>query len=101
MIVEYIRYRVPGSAGDKLIEAYEKAAEPLLTSGHCLSYEVSRCVDDPAALVVRIEWDSADGHLTGFRSGPQFPAFFALIRPFVQQIEEMRHYEVQTARSAS
>ncbi len=101
MIVEYIRYRVPGPDGNQLIEAYEKAAEPLLTSGHCLAYEVSRCVDEPEAIVVRIEWDSAEGHLQGFRSGPQFPAFFALIRPFVKQIEEMRHYEVQTARSAS
>ena len=101
MIVEYIRYRVPGPDGAKLIEAYEEAAEPLLTSGHCLSYEVSRCVDEPEVLVVRIEWDSAEGHLKGFRTGPQFAAFFALIRPFVQQIEEMRHYEVQTARSAS
>jgi quinol monooxygenase YgiN len=101
MIVEYIRYRIPAADGDKLTEAYEKAAEPLFASGHCLGYEVSRCVDEPEAFVVRIEWDSAEGHLTGFRGGPQFPAFFALVRPFVQMIEEMRHYEVQTVRSAS
>jgi len=101
MIVEYIRYRVPGSDGDKLIEAYEKAAEPLLGSGHCLSYEVSRCVEEPEVLVVRIEWDSAEGHLRGFRSGPQFPPFLALVRPFMPMIEEMRHYDVRTARSAS
>ncbi|MFI5934559.1 putative quinol monooxygenase [Actinoplanes sp. NPDC051494] len=101
MIVEYIRYRTSGTDGDNLIEAYEKAAEPLLASGHCLSYEVSRCVEEPAVLVVRIEWDSAQGHLEGFRKGPEFPAFFALVRPFVQAIEEMRHYEVQTVRAAS
>lgn len=101
MIVEYIRYRVPGPGGDRLVEAYDKAAEPLFASGHCLGYEVSRCVDEPEAFVVRIEWDSAEGHLEGFRGGPQFPAFFELIRPFVQMIEEMRHYEAQTTRSAS
>ncbi|MFI7603455.1 putative quinol monooxygenase [Actinoplanes sp. NPDC049681] len=101
MIVEYIRYRVAESDGEKLVEAYEKAAQPLFASGHCRSFEVTRCVDEPEVFVVRIEWDSAEGHLQGFRTGPQFPAFFALVRPFAQSIEEMRHYEVQTSHAGA
>ena len=97
MIVEYLRYRVPEETAGDLVKAYEEAAGPLLESSHCLSYEVSRCAEEPTVFVVRIEWDSAQGHLEGFRRGPQFQRFFELVKPFFQQIEEMRHYEVLTS----
>jgi quinol monooxygenase YgiN len=97
VIVEYIRYRVTEDVADDLVTAYEAAAGPLLESSHCLSYEVSRCAEEPTVFVVRIEWDSARGHLEGFRGSPQFRQFFELVKPFFQQIEEMRHYEVLTS----
>jgi len=43
--------------------------------------------------ILRIEWDSEEGHLQGFRSSPEFKAFFAAVQPFVKDIDEMRHYE--------
>lgn len=97
MIVEYLRYRVTEETAADLAKAYEDAAGPLLESPHCLSYEVSRCAEEPTVFIVRIEWDSAEGHLEGFRRGPQFRRFFELVKPFFQQIEEMRHYEVLTS----
>ena len=66
----------------------------LEASEHCERYEVSRCSEDSTQHVVRIEWDSEEGHLSGFRKSPGFRAFFAAVQPFVNDIEEMRHYEV-------
>lgn len=43
---------------------------------------------------VRIEWDSQDGHIKGFRTSPEFQTFYEAVRPFFNDIEEMRHYEV-------
>ena len=43
--------------------------------------------------IVRLLWDSVEGHMEGFRKGPNFPPFLAAIRPFIPQIDEMRHYE--------
>jgi quinol monooxygenase YgiN len=97
VIVEYIRYRVSEATADGLVKAYQDAAGPLLESSHCLSYEVTRCAEEPTVFVVRIEWDSAQGHLEGFRRSPQFRRFFELVKPFFEQIEEMRHYEVLTS----
>lgn len=97
MIVEYIRYRVEEARGEELEEAYRRAAASLDASPHCQRYEVSRCVDEPAVYVVRIEWDSAEGHLSGFRNSAEFRTFFEAVRPFVDQIEEMRHYEAKLA----
>jgi len=47
--------------------------------------------------VVRIEWDSEEGHLSGFRQSPEFQRFFEDVKPFVNDIEEMRHYQVTLA----
>jgi hypothetical protein len=50
--------------------------------------------------VVRIEWDSEEGHLSGFRQSSEFRTFLAAVGPFVSDIEEMRHYEVTQASGA-
>lgn len=91
MIVEYIRYETGDPDG--LVSAYERARAALDASAHCLGYELSRCTEEPTSFILRIEWDSADGHLQGFRKSPEFASFFSAVRPFLDQIREMRHYE--------
>lgn len=93
MIVEYIRYAIPAEQGAAFEDAYEQARGSLDASPHCLGYELSRCVDELGTYVLRIEWDSAEGHLRGFRGSPEFRAFFAAVGPYVGNIAEMRHYE--------
>jgi quinol monooxygenase YgiN len=99
MVVEYIRYTIDDTRADAFDQGYQRAAEALEASEHCESYEVSRCSEDPTQHVVRIEWDSEEGHLSGFRQSPEFGSFFDAVRPFVNDIEEMRHYQVTLASS--
>jgi quinol monooxygenase YgiN len=94
MIVEYLRYTVPEQEAGAFERAYAQAAEPLLASPNCMGYDVARCTDEPASYIVRIHWDSVEGHLEGFRKSRQFRPFFALVKPFVPLIAEMRHYQV-------
>ena len=101
MIVEYVRYRIDVARAPRFVEAYRDALDPLLASAYCLRAELARCEEDPASFVVRIEWSSTEDHLTRFRGGAEFRRFFALVRPFVDDIEEMRHYAVLEERSAS
>ena len=93
MIVEYIRYAVPEERARAFVEAYDAARAPLMTSPYCTSFDLSRCVEDPAQFVLRIEWTSAEDHMQGFRGSPEFREFFALVKPFYEDIQEMRHYE--------
>jgi heme-degrading monooxygenase HmoA len=93
MVVEYIRYRVPAERHSEFEDAYAGAQAALDQSPHCLAYEVSHGIEEPDNYVVRIEWDSLDGHEQGFRRSAAFGPFFAAVRPFFEQIEEMRHYE--------
>jgi quinol monooxygenase YgiN len=92
MIVEYIRYQVPLERRDAFLAAYRDAAAELRASPHCRRYEIAQCTEDGASFVVRIEWDSLEGHLNGFRKEARFGPFFAKVKPFFEQIQEMRHY---------
>lgn len=100
MIVEYIRYRIDDARSGAFEAAYGRAQEPLAASSHCLSYELSRCVDEPDHYILRIEWDSLDGHMKGFRQSAEFRAFFSQIRPYVNDIEEMRHYDLKMSSAS-
>jgi quinol monooxygenase YgiN len=93
MVIEYVRYRIPADKADEFVAAYATAGEALRKSSHCLGFELSRCMEEPTSFILRIEWDSVEGHMEGFRKSPEFRAFFASVRPFVGQLEEMRHYE--------
>jgi quinol monooxygenase YgiN len=92
MVVEYIRYKMAPGEGEALLTAYRAAAESLRASPHCLSYELSRCEEAPESFVLRIEWDSTEGHLQGFRKSAEFGPFLQAVKPLMPQIEEMRHY---------
>lgn len=94
MTVEYTRYKIHETRRAAFEKAYANAARSLAASSHCLAYDLSYCTESPEHYVLRVEWDSEEGHLKGFRSSPEFKTFFALVLPFVNDIEEMRHYAV-------
>lgn len=96
MIVEYTRYKIDESRHATFESDYKRAAASLEASSHCLAYELSHCKEDANYYVLRIEWDSEEGHLKGFRSSPEFKTFFAAVQPYVKNIEEMRHYDVMS-----
>lgn len=100
MIVEYIRYRLPTDHATAFERDYAEAAKSLDASPHCLGYELARSEDEPACYILRIEWDSAEGHMQGFRRSAEFGPFFTAIKPYLDDIEEMRHYAVTAVRSA-
>jgi quinol monooxygenase YgiN len=94
MIVEYIRYRVSAADHAAFIAAYRSALVDLTASPHCLRCEVTQGVEEPDNFIVRIEWDSIEGHERGFRRGPHFASFFAKVKPFFTNIQEMKHYTI-------
>ncbi|MEV0073703.1 antibiotic biosynthesis monooxygenase [Amycolatopsis sp. NPDC050768] len=93
MIVEYLRYTIPADRAAAFEAAYAEAAGALAKAPECAGYDLSRCVEDPTRYVLAIRWTSAEAHLEGFRRGPHFPPFFAAIRDYVGDLDEMRHYE--------
>jgi quinol monooxygenase YgiN len=91
MVVEYTRYRIPAKERELFVNVFEQAADFLSASPHCLSYELSHCVEDRDSFILRIEWTSLEENL-GFCKEAGFREFFRLIRPFADYVEEMNHY---------
>lgn len=100
MIVEYIRYAVPPELAEEVEDAYRRGGLVLDADPHCLSWEIARGVEEPENFVVRIEWDSMEGHLQGFRRSPGFREFFAAVKPLFDHIQEMKHYRGVSRPSA-
>ncbi|MEU6847297.1 antibiotic biosynthesis monooxygenase [Streptomyces sp. NPDC046716] len=96
--VEYIRYRIPEARSAEFLSAYTRAARFLAASPHCVAYELDRCEEDFEHFVLRIVWTSTEDHVEGFRTSELFPDFLAEIRPYVGNIDEMRHYKPTTVR---
>lgn len=92
MIVEYVRYQAGPERAQAIVEAYRAALPHLRAAPECLSQEVAVCEEDAGAVTVRLTWASTEAHMQGFRRGPHFPPFLQLVRPFVPDIAEMRHY---------
>lgn len=101
MIVECIRHTIPDGRQAAFEAAYGEAQAALAASVHCRRWELSRCTEEPASYILRIEWDSLAGHLQGFRQSPEFRPFFAAIRPYVDDIQEMRHYTLTAVAGAN
>lgn len=92
MVIEYIRYKVESSQRESLIAAYTEAAAQLDASPYCLAYELTECEEEAGQFMLRIEWTSTEEHLLGFRKSELFPSFFASVKGFFTNIQEMRHY---------
>ncbi|MGH9947162.1 MAG: antibiotic biosynthesis monooxygenase family protein [Pyrinomonadaceae bacterium] len=99
MVLEVIRYLITDGKEENFETDYGKAAEYLDASPHCLSYRLARSGKEKNRYVMLIEWDSAGGHLQGFRQNPDFGKFFALVKPYFNMIEEMEHYEHTRVKS--
>lgn len=94
MIVEYVRYELPAARRAAFEAVYDRVGGILDGSPHCLGWELRRCVEEPGHYVVRIEWDSVDGHVLGFRESAPFRAFFDELSAFAEFRRQMAHFEL-------
>ena len=93
MTTEVIRYKIPASQAEAFERAYQQTEPVLQQSRHCLGYRLLRGVEEPQNSILLLHWDSLEGHDQGFRKEKEFSEFFNLVRPFLNQVQEMKHYD--------
>lgn len=91
---EIIRYNVPEQERSNFEKAYTSAGQYLQASEYCLGYQVIHGNEEPNHYIVIIYWTSQQDHLQKFRKSKEFTSFFNLVRPFYNNIEEMKHYDL-------
>jgi heme-degrading monooxygenase HmoA len=92
MIVEYIRYELPPELRQAFESSYARVGPLLENSPHCMAWELSMSVEEPASYVVRIEWDSQAGHQQGFRASSDFAIFFGELSRYSDYRRQMAHF---------
>lgn len=92
--MEVIRYNVPDEKHKSFEEAYDQAGKYLRESEFCLGYQLLHGSDEPNNYIVLIRWTSMEEHINGFRKSADFMPFFNLVKPFFNDIQEMKHYDL-------
>lgn len=92
--VEIIRYTIPQDQHTNFETAYVAAGKHLKESVYCLGYQVMHGNEEPDHYIVIIHWTSKEEHLNGFRKSEGFQPFFDLVKPFYNNIQEMKHYDL-------
>jgi heme-degrading monooxygenase HmoA len=56
--------------------------------------KVNRGIESPERYVLQIFWDTLEDHTVGFRGGPLFPEWRAIVGPFFAQPPRVEHFEL-------
>ena len=55
-------------------------------------YKVNRSIESPERYLLMIFWDTLEDHTLGFRGGPLFPQWRAIVGPFFAQPPQVEHF---------
>ncbi|MGK9120247.1 antibiotic biosynthesis monooxygenase family protein [Olivibacter jilunii] len=90
--LEVIRYKIPEMQHKDFENAYAEAVKYLKASPYCLGYKLVHGDEEPDNYIMFINWTSSEEHLNGFRKGSEFLPFLDLVKPFYNNVQEMKHY---------
>jgi heme-degrading monooxygenase HmoA len=92
MVIEIATITVAEGRETEFERAFATAQRYIAESPHAYRYQLTRCVEMPTRYVLRIEWDSLEGHTQGFRASPAFQEYRALLYPLYAAPPEVVHY---------
>jgi heme-degrading monooxygenase HmoA len=55
-------------------------------------WKVNHSIESPERYLLMIFWDTLDDHVVGFRQGPLFPQWRAIVGPFFAQPPQVEHF---------
>jgi heme-degrading monooxygenase HmoA len=55
-------------------------------------YKINKGVESPERYVLMIFWDTLEDHTVGFRQGPLFPQWRAIVGPFFAAPPQVEHF---------
>ena len=57
-------------------------------------WKVNKGVESPERYLLMIFWDTLEDHTVGFRAGPLFPEWRAIVGPFFAAPPSVEHFEL-------
>ena len=95
MILEIADIRIAPGQQAAFEEAIARALSTVASQASgMLGWSVNKGVESPERYVLQIRWATLEDHTVGFRQGPLFAQWRAIIGPFFAQPPQVEHFEL-------
>lgn len=93
MILEVADIRIAPGQQAAFDEAIQRGLSTVVSRASGFrGWKVNRCVESPERYLLMIFWDTLEDHTVGFRQGPLFPQWRAIVGPFFAQPPQVEHF---------
>jgi heme-degrading monooxygenase HmoA len=97
MVLEIAEIRIAPGQQAAFDEAIQRALKTVMSQAKgARNFKVVKGVESPERYVLHIEWDTLEDHTVGFREGPLFPQWRAIIGPFFASPPVVEHFTLVT-----
>jgi heme-degrading monooxygenase HmoA len=97
MILEIAEIRIAPGQQAAFDEAIQRALTTVASQAKGMrGYKVNKCIESPERYVLQIFWDTLEDHTVGFREGPLFAQWRAIIGPFFASPPVVEHFTLLT-----
>ena len=93
MILEVADIRIQPGRQVEFSEAIERGLTTVAAKARGFrGWKVNHSVESPERYLLMIFWDTLEDHTVGFREGPLFPQWRAIVGPFFAQPPQVEHF---------
>ena len=97
MILEIADIRITPGQQAAFEEAIQRALSTVASRAKGMrGYKVNKGIESPERYVLQIFWDTLEDHTVGFRQGPLFSEWRAIIGPFFAAPPAVEHFSLVT-----
>lgn len=93
MILEIADIRIPPGQQAAFDAAIQRGLATVVSSAKGFrGFKVNKGIESPERYVLMIFWDTLEDHTVGFRQGPLFAQWRAIVGPFFAQPPQVEHF---------
>lgn len=97
MILEIAEIRIAPGQQAAFEEAIQRGLTTVASQAKGMrGYKVNKGIESPERYVLHIFWDTLEDHTVGFREGPLFPQWRAIVGPFFANPPVVEHFTLVT-----
>ncbi len=97
MILEIADIRIQPGKQAEFEAAIQRGLETVAARAEGMrGYKVNKGIESPERYVLQIFWDTLEAHTVGFRQGPLFGEWRAIVGPFFAQPPVVEHFTLVT-----
>jgi heme-degrading monooxygenase HmoA len=95
MILEIADIRIAPGQQAAFDEAIQRGIATVVRSAKGFrGFKVNKGIESPERYVLMIFWDTLEDHTVGFRQGPLFAQWRAIVGPFFAQPPQVEHFNL-------